>query len=610
MRRPRRGWPALDASGGDIYEKKKTGGIERTRQLRKTAHMVVEKSPEEPAVAPPAQRALILMLCALVIGAAASLAAIGLTDAVSWLNDGLLIAPRARVQYEAAGWLVPLATVAVPALGGLIVGLIWRYVSSARRPLGPPDVIEAVQFERALPDLRSGVASTLAAMVSLGFGASVGQYGPMVYLGAMLGGLVRRLRLGVPNLPAIAVACGVAAAIATAFNAPVAGLVFAHEVVLRHYSTQAFAPTTVSAVTGYVLANVVFERPALFLVQFDGVAHGYEFVLFGLLGLLCAGLAMGFMRLILRIATLAAQSRLPVLLRPMAAGLALGVTALWLPDVLGIGKEALRFATIEGAFGAGELAVLVTAKIALTALCIGFGFAGGVFSPALLIGILFGALFWTAIDSTGLAPTSGVAVYAICGMMALTSPVIGAPLTTILIVFELTRNYDLTIAAMVAVVFSNLIAHRFFGRSLFDVQLARRGTDLSAGRDRARLQAMPITTCLTHDMIRATHEEPLKDIQNRLAASPWSEAYVTDAEGRFVGVLPQGAETPEPPSLQFHDTTTVLEAMQSLRGFIGDAIPVVDRDTGKLIGVVSEASVIEAYLDISQTLRREENAVL
>ena len=572
--------------------------------------MVDEHSPDLPAVAPPAQRALILMLCALCIGAAASLAAIGLTDAVLWLNDSLLIAPRARVQYEAAGWLVPLATVAVPALGGLIVGLIWRYLSPAGRPLGPPDVIGAVQFERALPDLRSGGASTLAAMVSLGFGASVGQYGPMVYLGAMLGGLVRRLRLGVPNLPAIAVACGVAAAISTAFNAPVAGLVFAHEVVLRHYSTQAFAPTTVSAVTGYVLANVVFERPALFLVQFEGVAHGYEFVLFGLLGLLCAGLAMLFMRLILRIAALAAQSRVPALLRPMAAGLALGITALWLPDVLGIGKEALRFATIEGAFGAGELAVLVAAKIALTALCIGFGFAGGVFSPALLIGILFGALFWTALDSTGIAPTSGVAVYAICGMMALTSPVIGAPLTTILIVFELTRNYDLTIAAMVAVVFSNLIAHRFFGRSLFDVQLARRGSDLSAGRDRARLQAMPITTCLTQDMVRATQDDPVEDIQNRLAASPWSEAYVTDAKGRFVGVLPQGEDTPKPPSLQFHASTTVLEAMQALRGFIGDAIPVVDRDSGQLIGVVSEASVIEAYLDISQALRREENAVL
>src|SRR6056297_3899135 len=403
----------------------------------------VSGDPTGPRMAHPAYRAIILTLCALVVGALASLAAIGLTDAVLWLNDRLLIAPRARVQYEDSGSMVAMATVLVPAAGGLIVALILRYLSRARRPLGPPDVIEAVQFERPMPPLRDGVASTLAAMVSLGFGASVGQYGPMVYLGAMLGGTVRRLALAVPNLPAIAVACGVAAAISTAFNAPIAGLVFAHEVVLRHYSTQAFAPTTISAVTGYVLANVIFERPALFVVQFEGVQHGHEFLLFGALGVLCAGLAIVFMRLVLRMTAMAGQIGIPQILRPAAAGLALGLTALWLPDVLGVGKEALRFATIEDAFGAGELAVLVAAKIALTALCIGFGFAGGVFSPALLIGILFGALFWTAIDGTGALSTSGIAVYAICGMMALTSPVIGAPLTTILIVFELTRNYDI-----------------------------------------------------------------------------------------------------------------------------------------------------------------------
>ncbi len=572
--------------------------------------MVADELDPAPEVAPPAQRMLILTLCALGIGGAASLAAIALIEAVEWLNRVLLIAPRARVQYEDAGIIVPLATVCVPAIGGLIVALMLRYLSPLGRPLGPPAVIKSVQFETPLPDLRSGVTSTLAAMVSMGFGASVGQYGPMVYLGAMLGGVVRRLRLGVPNLPAIAVACGVAAAISTAFNAPIAGLVFAHEVVLRHYSTQAFAPTTISAVTGYVLANVIFERPALFLVQFEGVQHGHEFLLFGALGVLCAGLAILFMRLVLRITAMAAQSGIPQVLRPAAAGLALGLTALWLPDVLGVGKEALRFATIEGAFGAGELAVLVAAKIALTALCIGFGFAGGVFSPALLIGILFGALFWTAIDGTGALSTSGIAVYAICGMMALTSPVIGAPLTTILIVFELTRNYDITIAAMVSVVVSNLIAHRVFGRSLFDVQLARAGADLSAGRDRARLQAMPVSTCLTGDIIVATQDTPVDEIHARLDSSPWSEAYLTDSDGRFTGVLSRSARKPHVPNLQFHDGTTVLEAMQALRGFIGDAIPVVHRDTGTLIGVVSEASVIEAYLDISQSLRREENAVL
>ncbi|MCZ0813713.1 MAG: chloride channel protein [Pseudomonadota bacterium] len=569
-----------------------------------------------PRMAHPAHRAVILTLCALVVGALASLAAIGLTDAVLWLNDRLLIAPRARVQYEASRVVMALATVLVPAAGGLIVALILRYLSRARRPLGPPDVIEAVQFERAMPPLRDGLASTLAAMVSLGFGASVGQYGPMVYLGAMLGGTVRRLGLAVPNLPAIAVACGVAAAISTAFNAPIAGLVFAHEVVLRHYSTQAFAPTTVAAATGYVFANVIFERPALFLLQFDGVRHGHEFVLFAILGLLCAVLAILFMRLILRIAAHAAASPIPALLRPMVAGLAVGLTALWLPDVLGIGKEALRFATIEGAFGAGELAILVLAKLVLTALCIGFGFVGGVFSPALLIGILFGALFWTALDASALLATSGVAVYAICGMMALTSPVIGAPLTTILIVFELTRNYDITIAAMVAVVFSNLISHRFFGRSLFDVQMARRGADLSAGRERARLQAMPVTDCLTRGMVLAGTGEAIGAVRARLAASDWNEAYIRDDAGRFAGVLRAADAAADwdsalhKPALTFDDTTTVLEAMQALRGFVGDAIPVIERDSGRLIGVVSEAAVIEAYLDMSQTLRREENAVL
>ena len=450
--------------------------------------------------APPARpvaRMAILTVTALIVGAAASFAAIAFVELVSLLNSALLVAPRARVQWERLPWLVIAATLLVPTLGGLAVGLIHRHLSPARRPLGPPDVIRAVQFHRPLPDARSGLVSTLTAVLSLGTGASVGQYGPMVYLGALIGGAVRRLRLGVPNLAGIAISCGVAAAISTAFNAPIAGLVFAHEVVLRHYATQAFAPVTVASATGYVIANVVFERPALFLVEFAGVAHGYEFALFAVMGLLVALAAIGFMRLLLACGPWIAGVVAHPALRPGAAGLAVGLTALMLPDVLGIGTETLRFATIEGAFGQGELVVLILAKIALTALCIGAGFSGGVFSPALLIGSLIGALFWTLASGAGGIPTSGVAVYAIGAMMAFASAVIGAPLTCILIVFELTRNYDITIAAMVAVVFSNLVAHRLFGRSLFDVQLARRGMDFSQGRDRAHLAALPVRDLLS-----------------------------------------------------------------------------------------------------------------
>jgi len=563
-------------------------------------------------------RIAVLTVTALVVGFAVSFAAIAFVECVEWLNNALLVSPRARVQYESTPWLVTAATIGVPTLGGLVVGLLLTQLASERRPLGPPDVVRAVQFHKPLPPMRDGVVSTVAAALSLGFGASVGQYGPMVYLGAIFGSLASRLNLRIRNLAAIAIACGVAAAISTAFNAPIAGLVFAHEVVLRHYATQAFAPTTVASATGYVVGNVVFERPPLFLVDFSGVAHGHEFLLFGLLGLIAAGVAVLFMSLVLRSADLAARMPGPAIFRPAIAGLALGVTALWLPDILGVGQEALRFATIEGAFLPGELVLLVIAKIALTALCIGFGFAGGVFSPALLIGVLLGALYWTLLSATGQIATSGIAVYAICGMMAVTSPVIGAPLTTILIVFELTRSYDLTIAAMVAVVFSNLVAHLVFGRSLYDVQLARKGVNLASGRDQARLESILVTDYSTATFPDARPDEPAQAVLERLTGTHWSEVFVADGDQTFKGVLrgvdkpddhaTQVSELAKPSEVVFSETTTIWDAMRALPGFIGDAIPVVDTETGRLTGVVTEGAIIEAYLHVVHQLRQEENA--
>jgi len=561
---------------------------------------------------PPARpviRMVILTATALCVGAAASFAAIAFVELVSMLNSALLVAPRARVQWEALPWLITLATLLVPTLGGLCVGLLHRHLSPERRPLGPPDVIRAVQFHRPLPDTRSGLVSSLTAVVSLGTGASVGQYGPMVYLGALCGGAVRKLRAGVPNLDGIAISCGVAAAIATAFNAPIAGLVFAHEVVLRHYATQAFAPVTVASVTGYVIANVVFERPALFLVDFAGVAHGYEFALFALLGLLVSLAAIGFMRLVLACGPWIARLISHPALRPGAAGLAVGLTALALPDVLGIGTETLRFATIEGAFGQGELVVLILAKILLTALCVGAGFSGGVFSPALLIGSLIGALFWVLVSGAGGIPTSGVAVYAIGAMMAFASAVIGAPLTCILIVFELTRNYDITIAAMVAVVFSNLVSHRLFGRSLFDIQLARRGMDFSRGRDRAHLAALPVRDLLSAEAVTMTPENTPEEIARHLTERGWRQAFVLDAGGKLVGVYSPG-EGQHPATLTFEDDTSLADAMERMRGFVGDAVPVVARKDGRYLGAVSEADMVSAWLDHVARIREEENAAL
>ena len=470
------------------------------------------------------------------VGALASLAAIGFVDLVFLLNEWLLVSPRSRFMQEDAA-LLATATVCVPAAGGLVVGLVHRYLVPERRPHGPPDLIRAVQgLDGRIPP-RSGFLSALTSLVSLGAGASVGQYGPLAHLGATLGALVARINRYAEGTKTVWVGCGVAAAIATAFNAPIAGIVFAHEVILRHYSLRAFAPITVAATIGHVIANVVFERPPLFRVESVTVGSAPEYLGFILIGVGGAFVAVLYMRAILYSGRIA--RRLPVAdcLKPMLAGAALGAAALWMPDILGIGKETLRFAVIDQAFAPGELAFLLVAKVLATALCIGFGFAGGVFSPALLTGILFGALAGNGAELLAGDFRSDIAIYAICGMVAVASAVIGAPLTTILIVFELTRNYDLATAAMVSVVFSNLVAYRLFGRSLFDVQLRARGFDLSAGRDRVILERRRIERYVSRDFTALAPGLPLGAAKAQLLAAGRHEGYVLDAGGVYLGTV-------------------------------------------------------------------------
>ena len=561
----------------------------------------------------------------MVTGTLASLAAIGFVDLVLLLNEWLLVSPRSRFMQEDARLLL-IATIVVPAAGGLIVGIAHRYIPE-HRALGPSDVIRAVQGPDGRIPLRSGFLSALTSVVSLGAGASVGQYGPLTHLGATFGSLVARLSRHTGMTVTVWVGCGVAAAISTAFNAPIAGIVFAHEVILRHYSLRAFAPITVAATIGHVMANAVFERPPLFRVESIAVGSAPEFLGFIAIGVVGAFVAVLYMRAILVSSRIA--RRLPIAdhLKPMLAGALLGVAAIGMPDILGIGKETLRFAVIDHAYSSGELALLLVAKILATALCIGFGFAGGVFSPALLTGILFGALAGNGAELVLGELRSDVAIYAICGMVAVASAVMGAPLTTILIVFELTRNYDLATAAMVSVVFSNLVSYRIFGRSLFDVQLRLGGFDLSAGRDKVILERRLIESYVTRDFVALAPDMPIGEAKARLLRAQRHEGYVVGANGAYLGELTlaeivaseEGEEGGLPgegtaarlakrDGLRFTPKTSVWDAMEQMGDYVGESIPVVEDGGPRLLGVVFEAAIVRAYLDAMKNIRSEEHA--
>ena len=563
-----------------------------------------------------AYRMFLVAAIGLVVGTVSSFATIGFVELVQQLNHLLFISTESRSQ------LTPefraLVTVLSLSLGGLIVGLIIHYGVTARRPLGVPDSIYAVQLREKLPDPKSGVFSTLASIVSLGCGASVGQYGPVVYLGSLIGQVTNRLDLGVRDIRSIAIACGVAAAISTAFNAPIAGLIFTHEVILRHYSLRIFTAVTVASACGFVVANVVFEHPPLFLVEFDRVKHISEFLLFALEGIACGLIAVLFMKLLKSTSNFAQTLKMPAPMRPMLAGFILALIALQVPEVLGVGQEVLRLASIEGSYSAGELGVILVTKFLVTILCIGFGFAGGVIFPALLIGVLFGALFAISIPAVLLEQYSGLSVYAISGMVALASPVIGAPLTALLIIFELTRNYEITIAAMVTLVFSNLVAYHCYGRSLFDAQLAERGLDLSLGRDRGYLQHHRVVKYAIEHLPRIVGDSSVSKLIEQFKSEGHQTAAIIDNDQRFLGLATLDQLLQNNPDtllsdiafksgLTFDESTSLWVAMEAMRNYNGEAVPIIHGDSGQYLGALPKSTVIGAYLDAVRDLRREEH---
>ena len=305
----------------------------------------------------------------------------------------------------------------------------------------------------------------------------------------------------------------------------------------------------------------------------------------------------------------------------MIAGLCIGVVALKIPEILGVGDTAMRLTLYSPPSSAIEIGVLLIAKIAAAALCLGFGFAGGVFSPALLIGVLFGTLFGMGIEQ--LFPYSNIAVYAVCGMAAVTSPVIGAPLTTILIIFELTHNYELTTAVMISVVFSNVIAYRLFGRSLFDYQLKSRGFDLSQGRDPLILSTMSIANIGRQSCTRIKSNISIQAAIEQLVKDGVNEAFVVDRQQRFIGSVSLVALVKQAATdvtlleiedlvnqygLRFSPTTSIWDAMRDIKDFVGESVPIVDKQSQKLTGIIYETDLIRAYMQTARELRNEETA--
>ncbi|MCZ4351108.1 chloride channel protein [Roseovarius aestuarii] len=405
----------------------------------------------------------------------------------------------------------------IPALGGLSVGLILHWFTPDGRVRSVADVIHGAAMNDGRVEKRAGLASAAASLITLGAGGSSGREGPVVHLAAVISSWVsdRINANGIHGRDLLG--CAVAAAVSASFNAPIAGALFALEVVLRHFAVHAFAPIVIASVAGTVINRLEFGGLTEFTLPGESALQFYaELPAFLILGLICGVVAAALMRAVFFAETLGddlhKRTGLPRWLRPAIAGTGLGALAIWFPHIIGVGYETTSNA-LTGELVLHEAVVFALLKVVAVAITFGGRMGGGIFSPSLMVGALTGLAF--GLIATPIFPdlSGSHTLYALAGMGAVAAAVLGAPISTTLIVFELTGDWQTGLAVMVAVSTSTALGSRLVDRSFFLTQLERRGVRLSAGPQAYLLAMVRVAGVMrTKDHPRAAREEDCWDL--------------------------------------------------------------------------------------------------
>ena len=475
---------------------------------------------------------------------------------------------------------------------------------------GPADSIYAAHRTDNELDVKQGFGSTFAALVSATGGASVGQYGPLVHFGATLGSLLRQMT-GNRFSTDIFIGCGVAAAISAGFNAPIVGVIFAHEAILRHFSFKAITPIVVASMTASTLSKFFLDPIHIFesALNIESITEALPIAL--ILGPIFGFVSVIYMQSLRNTTLLARELGFSPSSNLLIAAIICGSIGIFIPEILGLGTSTVSEMHADK-FILITLLMLFTAKMIATAVCIGFGLFGGIFSPALFVGASAGAISGNILASLGFS--GFITILSISGMAAVGAAVIGAPITGILIVLELTMSYEVTLFAMVAIVSSAFISNIVFGHSYFDLQLLDRGIDISRGRGQLQLMEVKIEKVTTQDYLKLHKDELVETVIDKMINGKYTEAYILDSKNTFIGkisltsVLRQNKKDAasnycdKDPLAIKHDAS-LMQAIEAASTFVGESIPVINLDNKQFMGVVSEADIFKGYLDRQNKIR-------
>ena len=426
-----------------------------------------------------------LWVIALLIGIGAGTAALFFRKGIESLQAWLYGTDNVNMLHSFAETLPWYWIVLIPMVGGLLVGLILHFFTEGGRTDGVAEVIEGAALSDGRVELKGGLASATAAFITLSSGGSTGREGPVVHIAGLISTWFSNLIKADGITGRDLLGCAVAAAVSASFNAPIAGAIFAMEVILRHFAVHAFAPIVIASVAGTIINRLEFGGVTEFVLPDENTLEFYvELPAFLMLGLLCGLVAVILMRAIFWTDEIATEvqnrTRLPRYFRPAVAGLCLGLLAIMFPHIIGVGYETTSLA-LTGQLLLWQAVVYSILKVVAVAITVGGRMGGGLFSPSLMLGALIGLAFGIVATSVFPNVSGSETLYALAGMGALAAAVLGAPISTTLIVFELTGDWQTGLAVMMAVSMSSAVASRLVDRSFFLTQLERRNVHLAAG---------------------------------------------------------------------------------------------------------------------------------
>ena len=424
----------------------------------------------------------------------------------------------------------------IPAIGGLVVGLLVYFFAREAKGHGVPEVMEAVALRGGVIRKRLVIVKSLASAICIGTGGSVGREGPIVQIGSAIGSSVGQILKVSADRMRTLVGCGAAAGIAATFNAPIAGCMFALEIILGDFGLATFSPIVISSVTATAISRHYLGDFPAFIVPNYELVSAWEFPLYVTLGVFCAVVALIFVKTLYRIEDLFDDIQFPLYLKAVVGGMILGTAGLVFPHLLGVGYGAIDLSLVQE-LAWWMLLLLVFLKILATSITIGSGGSGGIFAPSLFLGAMTGGLFGVIVHGLFPTITASPGAYGIVGMAAIVSATTHGPLTAILTLFEMTGDYKIILPLMITCIISSLVIQRLMKESIYTMKLIRRGVDIRQGREVNILKSIQVKDVMNPSVETVPENMGLEEFSHMVSKSKFNSFPVINSDGELAGIL-------------------------------------------------------------------------